>query len=53
MITLTKYTAHRPTRLSKKFSLVDGQLVKEPGGKLIEASPSGLLLPTSARSRRC
>jgi hypothetical protein len=36
MITLTKYTAHRPTRLSKKFSLIDGKPMKENGGKLID-----------------
>jgi hypothetical protein len=35
-LTLTRFTAINPTRLSKAFSLKAGKLVKQPGGNLID-----------------
>ena len=35
-LTLTRFTAITPNRLSKSFALRDGKLIKQPGGNLIE-----------------
>lgn len=41
---ITRFTAHNPTRLSKRFLLKDDELIKEPGGVLIEGEAERLCL---------
>ena len=37
-LTLTRFTAINPTRLSKSFALKAGKLIKQPGGNLIDGT---------------
>lgn len=43
-IKVTVFTAHNPTRLSKRFELKNGELIKESGGMLIEGDAQRLTL---------
>ncbi len=46
MINFARIKSHEPTRLSKRFSLQNGKLTKEPGGALAKGTVETLTVPS-------